>query len=141
MYMKIKTFLLLIGIVLSPIVVVAQNNIIIQQSTNNSSTQYQKADHSFYIQGISSVENIGGVDVEIKRNPDPYSNPYMKTVYFTNYRDFPVTVLFQFTKWHPDSSNYPEYLEGSITLKANETKQWGGRINYPHNFKLIVRRL
>lgn len=137
--MKRILFIIMFG--LSSMIAIGQNNIIIQQSTENSQRQYQSQDHSFYIQGISSAENIGGVDVEIKGNPDPYGNPYMKTVYFKNYRDFPVTVLFQYTKWHPKSSNYPEYLEGSITLGANETKQWGGWINYPHNFKLIVRRL
>lgn len=133
--------MLLVGVVLFSITSKAQNNIIIQQSNGGYQTQYQSQDHSFYIQGISSAENIGGVDVETVGSGDPYGNPYMKTIFFTNYRDFPVTVLFQFTKWHPDSSRYPEYIEGSITLKANETKQWGGRVNYPHNFKLIVRRL
>lgn len=139
--MNLKKILFVLSVALCPIITSAQNNIIIQQSSGNTQAQYQKTDHSFYIQGISSAENIGGVDVEIKGNPDPYGNPYMKTVYFKNYRDFAVTVLFTYTKWHPKSSNYPEYLEGSITLGPNETKQWGGRINYPHNFKLIVRRL
>ena len=101
----------------------------------------QYNDNAFYIQGVSSAENIGGVDVEIVGNNDPYGNPYLKRVFFKNYRDYPVTVLFQYTKWHPNSSNYPEYLEGSITLGANEKKSYGGWINYPHNFKLIVRRL
>lgn len=136
-----KSLLFIIGIMLCPIAANSQNNIIIQQTTNNEQTQHTSQDNAFYIQGISSAENIGGVDVEIVGNGDPYGNPYMKYIYFTNYRDFPVTVLFQFTKWHPQSSYYPEYIEGSITLKANETKQWGGRTNYPHNFKLIVRRL
>lgn len=136
-----KRIIFIMAITLFPYMVIAQNNIIIQQSTNNNSAQYQKPDHSFYIQGISSAENIGGVDVETVGTGDPYGNPYLKSVFFTNYRDFPVTVLFQFTKWHPKSSNYPEYIEGSITLRANETKQWGSWINYPHNFKLIVRRL
>ena len=136
-----KFILFIIGIVLFPMAVSAQNNIIIQQSSSNYRPQSQSYDNAFYIQGISSAENIGGVDVTTKRNPDPYGNPYLRIVYFKNYRKFPVTVLFQFTIGHPDSSRDPELVEGSITLGAEETKEFDRMVNSPRNFKLIVRSL
>ena len=81
-----KYVLLIISVVLLPVVVMSQNNIIIQQTNNGSPVQYQNQikDNAFYIQGISSAVNIGGVDVTTKRNPDPYGNPYLREVYFKN---------------------------------------------------------
>ncbi|MBE6298938.1 MAG: hypothetical protein E7083_01220 [Bacteroidales bacterium] len=115
----------------------AQNTVIIQNSTTSN-----KVDDSnskvFYIQGIPSTENIGGVDVYTEGNPDPYGNPYMRTVYFENYRNIPVTVLYVFTVGRGGNE---EEREGSITLGPKKTKSLDRRYNSPKDFKLIVRAL
>lgn len=131
---------LLIIIAFAPLFCFAQNTVIIQ-SSNGGTTHTQNNDHAYYIQGIPSTENIGGVDVSTKGNGDPYGNPYLYYVTFKNYRDFPVTVLFEFTYGHPRSSEGPYLYEGSITLDAKESKTLGRRYNSPRNFKMIVRAL
>lgn len=127
-----------ISLIFIPFLCFSQNNIIIQQTNNNNSqVQYQKPDHSFYLQGISSTENIGGVDVETEGNSDPYGNPYMNSVKFKNYRNFAVTVLYKFLI----GRSREEYREGSITLGPGETKYLSKRYNTPRDFKMIVRPL
>ena len=42
----------------------------------------------YYVQGIPSSDNIGGVEVNFYRNGDPYGNPYLRRVVFKNYRDY-----------------------------------------------------
>ena len=127
---------ILLMIVLLPTLCFAQNTIIIQNNSNGSTTQ-TKTDHAYYIQGVSSEQNIGGVDATTVSVRDPYA-PGLKYVEFKNYRNYPVTVLIEFTYGHPD---YSEHLyEGSITLDANEKKRIGS-YNLPRNFKMIVRAL
>lgn len=130
---------LLLIIALLPTFCIAQNTVVIQSS--NGSTTQTINDHSYYIQGIPSTQNIGGVDITTKRNPDPYGNPYLNYVQFKNYRDFPVTVLYEFTYGHPKNDDGPLLYEGSITLDAKETKQLSKMYNSPRNFKMIVRAL
>lgn len=131
-----KKYLLLIAFL--PIFCFAQNaTVIIQNNSNGSSTTQTRTDNGYYIQGISSAENIGGVDATTTSLRDPYA-PGLKYVDFKNYRNFPVTVLIEFTYGHPDYSVY--LYEGSITLDAKETKRIGS-YNLPRNFKMIVRAL
>ena len=58
-------------------------------SINNQVASTKKEDCAFKINGICSTEDIGGVDVEIQ-----YSDGTTWMV-FTNYNDFPVSVLYQ----------------------------------------------
>lgn len=131
--------LLLLGLLFTTLCV-AQNTVVIQQSTNGSTSQSTN-NNAYYIQGIPSTENIGGVDVTTQGNNDPYGNPYLYYVNFKNYRNFPVTVLFEFTYGHPKAEDGPFLYEGSITLDAGETKTLSRRYNSPRNFKMIVRAL
>ena len=134
-YSQIKYIIYFIA--LFPLSLNAQNTVIIQNGATSN-----KVDDSnskvFYIQGIPSTENIGGVDVYTEGNPDPYGNPYMRTVYFENYRNIPVTVLYVFTVGRGGNE---EEREGSITLGPKKTKSLDRRYNSPKDFKLIVRAL
>jgi|GEM_PF-1758455 len=136
MFMRKILFFIIISLLFS-YQMDAQNTVIIQNSTTSN-----KVDDSnskvFYIQGIPSTENIGGVDVYTEGNPDPYGNPYMRTVYFENYRNIPVTVLYVFTVGRGGNE---EEREGSITLGPKKTKSLDRRYNSPKDFKLIVRAL
>lgn len=95
----------------------------------------------YYIQGVSSSQDIGGVEAYTKGNEDPYGNPYLRRVCFKNYRDYAVQVYFEFTYGHPDSGKPSLYYEGSIILGAGETKCIEKRYNSARNIKMIVRRL
>lgn len=82
---------------------------------NINNQDYSTNNGEFKINGISSSEDIGGVDVEfIDNHFDSFS------VKFTNYNPFPVTVLaivsYRFTgAWSDRTIN--------IVLKTNGTKE------------------
>ena len=107
-------------------------------ATNSSSSSEQ-----YYIQGVSSSQDIGGVEASIKGNDDPdlYANPYMKRICFKNYRDYAVQVYYEFTYGHPKSSKPERYAEGSIILDAKETKYLEMKYNSARDIRVIVRRL
>lgn len=86
-------------------------NIIVSQQDN---TQSQSANNEYFIDGISTRLDIGGVDVEFVDHPNYLTSKYLK---FTNFRNFPVTVIFEVK----EGSNSRK-VSGRITLMANETK-------------------
>lgn len=133
-----KYFLLLIGIVLFPMAASSQN-IIIQQNNNSSSQSVSHDGNEYYINGISTREDIGGVDVEFVDDPENYyANKYLK---FTNYHNFPVSVIFEVEDYQ--RGGYYEKVTGRITLRANETKTTPNPYNVAKSRHciMIVRRL
>jgi hypothetical protein len=85
----------------------------------------------YFIAGISTREDIGGVEVSSQ-----YSNSYYRLI-FENYNNFPVSVIFEF------SDNVQNRQTGTIVLRAGEKKEASGIINGrpQRDFKLIVRKL
>ena len=94
-------------------------NIIVQQNNNSSSTST--------------------VDVEFVDDPENYyANKYLK---FTNYHNFPVTVIFEVEDYQR-GGDY-EKVTGRITLRANETKTTPNPYNVAksRHCVMIVRKL
>lgn len=117
----------------------SQNAIIINQTTTNNEVSGTTSNSNiFYINGVPSSSDIGGVEVSTSGNPDPYGNPYIYHVYFKNYRDYPVTVLYEFTV---GPSRDESIRTGSIIVPANDTKSDGNWYKLPKNFRIIVRKL
>ncbi len=127
-----KRFLLTLALVCGFATMVSAQNVVIQQNTSSPQSPQTTTGHEYYINGISTAEDIGGVDVEFKQE---YSG--MKSVYylqFTNYHACTVRVLFELSG--------PIY--GSITLQANETKCTPNYYDTFSNSKsiiMIVRKL
>lgn len=94
----------------------------------------------YYVQGIPSSDNIGGVEVNFYRNGDPYGNPYLRRVVFKNYRDYPVTVFYEFTYGHPEGSTPNLLEEGSIILKGQEERELSRMYNSARNMRMIVKK-
>lgn len=90
----------------------AQNVVI--QSNNSTSSQSSVNDKQYYINGISTREDIGGVDVKFKEVDYGSGYSYYELT-FTNYHSSPVTVMYELNG--ADGKTY-----GYINLKANETK-------------------
>lgn len=133
-----KYFLLLISIALFPIAVSSQN-IIIQQNNNSSSQSVSRDGNEYFINGISTREDIGGVDVEFVDDPENYyANKYLR---FTNYHNFPVTVIFEVEDYQ--RGGYYEKVTGRISLRADETKTTPNPYNVAksRHCVMIVRRL
>lgn len=114
-------------------------NIIVQQNNNSSSTSTVQDNKGYFINGISTKEDIGGVDVEFVDDPENYyANKYLK---FTNYHNFPVTIIFEVEDYQ--RGGYYEKVTGSITLRANETKTTPNPYNVAksRHCVMIVRRI
>ena len=99
----------------------AQNNIIVQQ--NNSSSSVTSNDSGeYFINGISTKQDIGGVDVQFIA----YRNGYYgeNQLKFTNYNNFTVSVIFEVMVDLYPTGTLDEWKKttGTITLKANEVK-------------------
>lgn len=129
-------FLTLVGLSVSA----NAQNVVIQQ---NSVTPAEQASdpNLFYINGIPSTLDIGGVDVEIMwdRNRDGYG-VYANTIKFKNFRDFPVSVLYSITI----GSGKPR--TGTIVLDAKGTKtvnngNWAFSYEGETSVAVIVRKL
>lgn len=123
-----KTFF--IGLLFLSYMGVPAQNVIVQTQTNNASQQTQ--DGTFSINGISSREDIGGV--EITREQLMPGLPTYHLV-FENYNNVDVTVLYQV---HDDRNGN---VTGSVVLKAGEKKTLPVEYIMPTDFKLIVRRM
>ena len=99
----------------------AQNNIILQQ--NNSSSSVTSNDSGeYFINGISTKQDIGGVDVQfIAYRNGFYGENQLK---FTNYNNFTVSVIFEVMVDLYPTGTRDEWKKttGAITLKANEVK-------------------
>lgn len=96
----------------------AQNNIIVQQS-NSATTETSTDENAYYLNGISSKEDVGGVEYSFYETSD-----HKIKLSLTNYHNCTVTVLFDF-EWHSyHSYQEREMSDGvkSYVLRANETK-------------------
>ena len=78
----------------------------------------QKESNEYFINGISTREDIGGVEVSTERvRANSYTNYTNELVYFENYRDVPVTVIYELF-----SGPGKPLASGSCILKAGERK-------------------
>lgn len=118
----------LIGFFLLSCVWASGQNVIVQTQTNNGASQTR--DEGFSINGISSREDIGGVEVTTSY----YGIGYYYLV-FENYNNVDVTVLYQVN----DASK--GNVTGTAVLKAGEKKTLPVRYYKPSDFKVIVRRM
>ena len=89
----------------------------------------------YFICGISTKEDIGGVEVFVDGNY-AHSKDYSALV-FENFNNFIVTVLFEYDALGIGGTK----LTGVVVLKANEKKTTPNRYSGANNFKLIVRKL
>ena len=132
-------FLLIVILTFTCFVSSQAQNIVIQQNNNSSSTSTVQDNHEYFINGISTREDIGGVDVEFVDDPkNYYANKYLK---FTNYHNFPVTVIFEVEDYQ--RGGYYEKVTGRISLRADETKTTPNPYNVAksRHCVMIVRRL
>ena len=90
--MKKYLFIITVGLLFARMDLFAQN-VVIQQNTSKESLSTQPS-NEYYINGISTREDIGGVEIEWGiynwRNNQRYYKPT-----FINYRDFAVRVIFK----------------------------------------------
>lgn len=86
----------------------AQQTVILQNSQNQKETS---TSNEFYINGISSRDDVGGVEASVY-----IENDYLKScyVYIKNYNNFLVTVLYMAGK---------DKITGSMVLKPGEEKR------------------
>ena len=131
-----KKIFILVALIMGVSYFASAQNVVIQ--SNTTTPQSSVNDNQYYINGISTREDIGGVDVKFEhyrsRADDGFSE-YGLT--FTNYHNFTVRVVFEL----PRGYNGKTY--GSIVLKANETKTTEAyRLDYKDlSIIMIVRRL
>ena len=86
----------------------AQQTVILQNSQNQKETS---TSNEFYINGISSRDDVGGVEASVYIENDYLKNCY---VYIKNYNNFRVTVLYMAGK---------DKITGSMVLKPGEEKR------------------
>ncbi len=133
-----NTHLLTSLCILSALLVDAQlhaqnvNSVIINQGGNGESIVSPSGE--IYINGISSKEDIGGV--EISRGK--YRGYKSYDLYFTNYNSFMVSVVYSL---HAYMDGSLVEMTGSIVLQPNESKFTRDSYAEPHDFRLIARRL
>ena len=120
----------LIGFFLLSCVWASGQNVIVQTQTSNGASQTR--DEGFSINGISSREDIGGVEVTTSNYG--LSSGYRYLV-FENYNNVDVTVLYQVN----DASRGD--VTGTAVLKAGEKKTLPVQYYRPSDFKVIVRRM
>lgn len=118
----------LIGFFLLSCVWASGQNVIVQTQTNNGVSQTR--DEGFSINGISSREDIGGVEVTTR-----YCQQGNYYLVFENYNNVDVTVLYQVN----DASK--GNVTGTAVLKAGEKKTLPVLYYKPSDFKVIVRRM
>ena len=87
----------------------------------NNQEATTKEDCPYRINGICSTEDIGGVDVQFSfKVTDEYGHGDTKAV-FTNYNNFPVTVLYQI-HYRLVKDNAQDHI-GSIVLGVESSKE------------------
>jgi len=95
-------------------------------------SKYETKNNSEYrISGISTTEDVGGV--EIFRSDCDEGN-WCK-LEFENYNNFSVSVIFEYATMRGNIKT------GTIVLKANEKKKTNDTYPFPTDFKLIARKL
>lgn len=109
-------------------------------NVNINNEDYSTSNGEFKINGISSSEDIGGVDLEFQNEKsDPCYVGYKTISVLTNYNAFPVTVLFKVSGPY-DSSNKTL----NVVIGANGTKRveiWCGEAGTYSLEGMIVRKL
>lgn len=85
----------------------------------NNQDYSSNGDCDFKINGICSSEDIGGVDVEFREKPNDNGDTDVFVV-FTNYNNFPVTVLSVFE--YMGLWSYEERTLNCV-LQANKSKE------------------
>ncbi|MCR6507396.1 OmpH family outer membrane protein [Bacteroides sp. KH569_7] len=127
-----SVFLMTLVTCLSPSVLSAQNNLIVQQNVGNQQ-QVKEEQGGYYINGISTKEDIGGVEVSrgIRVSNISLSGDYR--IKFRNYNNIPVSVIYEFEVCNGTK------LTGTIVLDAGEEKETSDDYCGPCNFKLITR--
>lgn len=126
--MKIVKFILLISALTMVATASYSQNVVIQQNSANPSSQ-KGDDGAYYINGISTREDIGGVEVSLG---DPYGNSG-RFIKFKNYNSIPVSVIYQL-----DTDTHKK-VTGTIVLQAGEEKQTGQHYYGANNYVLIAR--
>lgn len=124
-----KTFF--IGLFFLSYMGLSAQNVFVQTQTNNASSQ-QTQDGTFSINGISSREDIGGVEITRERIAR-YTSNYR--LVFENYNNVDVTVLYQVHDYRDGN------VTGSVVLRAGEKKALPVEYIEPTDFKLIVRQM
>lgn len=92
--------------------VTAQNNVVFQSTGGNTNTSAID-NGQYYINGISTREDIGGVQMSRGTNRD-WNTYHLK---FTNYNNFMVPVIYEFEDEKRDQET------DNIVLMADETKE------------------
>ncbi len=93
----------------------------------------------FTINGISSREDIGGVDKQCGES----DNGYRAKILFSNYNEFPVMVLYRVAIYYPGSKDCTFGDAQTILLGAGEKRQTGTYYDYLNvdRTQMIVRPL
>lgn len=109
----------------------AQNNVVFQSAGGNANTT--AADNrQYYINGISTQEDVGGVEMSRGAYRGYGHEYYLK---FTNYNNFMASVIYEFEDIERGQ------VTGNIVLKPGETKQSSDSYKSPVNFKVITRQM
>lgn len=111
----------------------AQNNLIIQNDGNNHQPATQ--DNAYYINGISTRNDVGGVEIAPGSHTGYRRNHACFKLKFTNYNHFPVSVIFELEDAEVGTTT------GTIVLNAGESKESLESYCSPYNFKLIARKM
>lgn len=121
----------------------AQNVVIQTNNTDSKSSTAQTTGNEYYINGISTAQDIGGVDVAFikDQNGDWTGSPEKPDYHdyflsFTNYHDFTVTILFEVTEGSRKTT-------GTITVPKGITKRTPNSywLNGNFNIVTIVRKI
>ena len=101
----------------------------------------------FSINGISSKEDIGNVEVSLVATGKHKYGAKSYYLSFENYNDFTVTVTYEFSRARDSYKTGTGGLgftytkeSGTIFLRADETKQIGDGYVAAKDIKMIVRR-
>ncbi|MCL2209756.1 MAG: hypothetical protein FWB89_06330 [Treponema sp.] len=94
-------------------------------------------DYTYRINGISTAEDIGGVEVSrgTMTGRSNFSQRYYFNLAFENFNSFPVTVIFEITTWQGNKQT------GTIVLRPNEKRETLNDYFHPESFVLIVRKM
>lgn len=95
-------------------ITVANAQTVVVQNNNGEKVTRTTTGNGFYINGISSSQDIGGVGTEVIKKD--VLDRYVK---FKNYNSSPVTVLYEVTY---RNGNERTKKTGSIVLKASDEK-------------------
>lgn len=110
----------------------AQNNVILQQSTGGNTNSSASDDKQYYINGISTKEDVGGVEMSRGSSSGTVGYWHLK---FTNYNNFVVSVIYEVEDYNRG------VVTGNIVLMAGETKESIDAYSRPSNFKVIARKM